>query len=288
MIDARCGRSLVEDFRCLEAVDYVRRLWQRTPRAGIILGTGLGQLAEQISRDIVIPYHAIPYFPRSTAIGHQGQLVCGILNDVPVVALDGRFHFYEGYSAEEITLPISVMRHLGTELLLVSNASGGLNPQFRSGDIMAMADHINLMGRHTRSLSVPNCLPSRSGGPVPYDPELIDLAQELARSSGFACHRGTYVAVLGPNYETRAEYRAMRRLGGDAVGMSTIPEVLAAIRCGLRILALSTITNIARPDAPIAITAQEVVDIAATSEPKLRKIVTGVLERCFPGSQRAH
>ena len=287
MIDGRGDASWAEDSRCVEASDLVRRLWPRTPRAGIILGTGLGQLAEQILCDIILPYHAIPYFPQSTALGHKGQLVCGVLNDVPVVALDGRFHFYEGYSADEITLPISVMRRLGTELLMVSNASGGLNPQFRSGDIMAMADHIDLMGKRTSSLSVPNGMPSRSGGWLPYDPELIDLAQELARRGGFACHRGTYIAVLGPNYETRAEYRALRRLGGDAVGMSTIPEVLAAIRCGMRVLALSTITNVARPDALAATAAQDVVDIAATAEPKLREIVVGVLERYFSASHSA-
>lgn len=269
----------------VEAVHFVRSRWPRTPRAGIILGTGLGQLAESIVREAVIPYGEIPHFPRSTALGHRGQLVCGELQGIPLVAFDGRFHFYEGYTTEEITLPIWSLRALGADLLIVSNASGGLNPQYQSGDVMAVADHLDLMGRRTAapatSAGTPMS-PIRSGGPNPYDARLIDQAEQIARRAGFACHRGTYVAVLGPNYETRAEYRALRRLGGDAVGMSTVPEVLAANRCGLRILALSTITNVARPDALTSTEAQQVVDIAATAEPKLRAIIKGVLQRSFP------
>jgi purine-nucleoside phosphorylase len=271
----------VRDPRSAEAAGFLRRHWPTVARAGIILGTGLGQLAEGIEPDFTIPYADIPHFPRTTALGHAGRLVCGAIGQVPVIALEGRFHFYEGYSADEITLPISVMRNLGVELLIVSNASGGLNPRFCSGDIMALADHINLMGRRTSALSPTGRMPSRSGQPLPYDSALIDLAQEIARQQGFACHRGTYIAVLGPNYETRAEYRAMRRLGGDAVGMSTVPEVLAAIQHGMKVLALSTITNIARPDLPTITEPQVVVDLAATAEPKLRQIVIGVLERYF-------
>jgi purine-nucleoside phosphorylase len=166
-------------------------------------------------------------------------------------------------------------------MLLISNASGGLNPRLRSGDILLIADHLDLMGRRTACLAGSARLPSRSGGPTPYDPELLAAAQELAWENGFACSRGTYIAVLGPNYETRAEYRAMRRMGGDVVGMSTVPEVLAAIRYGMRVLAMSTVTNVACPDAPVATAAQEVVDIAASAEPKLRKIVMGILDRFF-------
>lgn len=211
----------------------------------------------------------------------RGESCAEIWGGVQVIALEGRLHFYEGYCAEQVTLPVFVMRHLGVELLIASNASGGLNPRYGPGDLMALADHINLMGQRTASLSLGAPLPSRSGNSSLYDPILIDTAQEIARREGFVCHRGTYVAVVGPNYETRAEYRAMRRLGGDAVGMSTIPEVLAARSCGMRVLALSTITNIARPDAPTATKPQEVVEIAATAEPNLCQIVLGILQRCF-------
>jgi purine-nucleoside phosphorylase len=278
---SRKSRSLSADERCQEAAEFIRQRWQRVPRAGIILGSGLGALAKHIDRGVILPYQDIPHFPRSTALGHKGQLVCGVLAGVPVVVMAGRFHFYEGYSADELTLPVWVMSRIGVELLIVSNASGGLNPRLRSGDILAIADHIDLLGRRTGTLSVPSRLPSRSGGPLAYDPELIDLVQELARREGFACHGGVYVAVLGPNYETRAEYRAFRRLGGDVVGMSTVPEVLAARRCGLPVLALSTVTNVACPDRLSATAAEEVVDIAAGAEPRLRTLVMGVLQQRF-------
>lgn len=271
---------LLENPDSIEAAEYLRRRWPRPARAGIILGTGLGHLATRLECDVAIPYETIPHFSPTTALSHVGRVVCGTLGGIPVVALEGRWHFYEGYCAEQITLPIFVMRHLGVDVLIVSNASGGLNPRFGSGDVMAVADHINLMGQRTARLSQGSKQPSRSGDSTPYDPDLIDVAQEIARREGFACHRGTYVAVVGPNYETRAEYRAMRRLGGDAVGMSTVPEVLAARRCGMRVLALSTITNIARPDAPTTTTPQEVVEIASMAEPKLGQIVIGTLQRC--------
>jgi purine-nucleoside phosphorylase len=273
-----------EEMRCTDALNFLRRAWTRVPRAAIILGTGLGQLAAQIQPDVIIEYGDVPHFPRATALGHHGRFVCGTLGQTPVIALDGRFHFYEGYCAEEIVLPISVVQKLGAELLIVSNASGGLNPQYQSGDLMALADHINLMGHRSALLCRNGMMPSRSGQPNPYDSRLIDLAQEIARREDFSCHRGTYVAVLGPNYETRAEYRALRRIGGDVVGMSTVPEVLAAMRCGLRVLALSIVTNVARPDAPTTTEPQHVIDIASRAEPKLRHIVDGVLSTLFRDS----
>lgn len=269
--------------RVAVAVATVRAQWNKVPQVGVILGTGLGQLASSITRDTTIRYESIPHFPRSTAIGHAGQFVCGELADVPVIAMEGRFHFYEGYQVDDITLPVKVMAALGAQLLVVSNASGGLNPQFRSGEIMALADHLDWMGRRTASLGVRDHSsafpPSRRGTGKLYDPQLLDWAQEVARCGGFACHLGTYVAVLGPNYETRSEYRAMRKVGGDAVGMSTVPEALAAARLGMRVLALSTVTNVAKPDAPSMTEAQEVIDIAATAEPRLRSIVLGVLAK---------
>jgi purine-nucleoside phosphorylase len=164
-------------------------------------------------------------------------------------------------------------------MLILSNASGGLNPIYQPGDIVAVAGHVNWMGSRTARLSCPSPLPSRTGGPGPYDPSLIQLALAVGRRRGFACHQGVYVSVLGPNYETRAEYRFLRRIGGDVVGMSTVPEVLAARRCGLRVLALSVVTNVARPDAPRQVQAQDVVQVAAAAEPRLRDIVWETVRR---------
>lgn len=277
------SRSSGGDIRCDEAMRFLQGRGFGQPCAALVLGTGLGPLAAQIQAPTVIRYADVPHFPRATALGHAGRLIYGRLGSTPIIAMDGRFHFYEGYGCDEITLPIAVMKALGAEFLILSNASGGLNPQFRSGDVMALADHINLMGRRTAPLTTARAQPSRSGQASPYDPRLIEVAQQIARESGFACHRGTYVAVLGPNYETRAEYRALRRMGGDAVGMSTVPEVLAAMRCELPVLALSTITNTARPDAPTSTDPREVLQIASQAEPRLREIILGVLRHQFAG-----
>jgi purine-nucleoside phosphorylase len=261
-----------------EAVEFIRKKWPTKPHAGIILGTGLGNLASAIQSPVTIPYADIPHFPRSTAIGHKGQLVCGTLAGLPVVAMQGRFHFYEGYPAWQITLPVRVMKALGAKLLVVSNASGGLNPQYRSGDVMIMEDHINLMWANpligVNDDSLGPRFPDMSR---PYDRELIDRALAIARRENSVAHCGTYVAVAGPNYETRAELRFLRKIGGDVVGMSTVPEVLVAVHAGLRVLAISTVTNECRPDTPTATSGEEVVAIGASAEHKVRAIVMGVL-----------
>jgi purine-nucleoside phosphorylase len=261
-----------------EAADFIRKGWPAKPHAGIILGTGLGNLASAIENATVIPYSEIPHFPRSTAIGHKGQLVCGTLAGLPVLAMQGRFHFYEGYPQWQITLPVRVMKALGIKLLIVSNASGGLNPNFRSGDVMIMDDHINLMGANpltgVNDESLGPRFPDMS---EPYDRQLIDRALEIARRENFVAHVGTYVAVAGPNYETRAELRFLRKIGGDAVGMSTVPEAIVAVHSGLRVLAISTITNVCKPDTPSKTTGEEVVATGAAAEHKVRKIVMGIL-----------
>jgi purine-nucleoside phosphorylase len=261
-----------------EAAEFIRKKWPQKPHAGIILGTGLGNLASAIQSPVAIPYTDIPHFPRSTAIGHKGQLVCGTLAGLPVVAMQGRFHFYEGYPAWQITLPVRVMKALGAGLLVVSNASGGLNPQYRSGDVMILEDHINLMWANpligVNDDSLGPRFPDMSR---PYDRELIDRALAIARHEDFVAHCGTYVAVAGPNYETRAELRFVRKIGGDVVGMSTVPEVLVAVHAGLRVLAISTVTNECRPDTPTATSGEEVVAIGASAEHKVRAIVMGVL-----------
>lgn len=255
------------------------RQWSVRPRVAIVLGTGLGDLANHIAADFVLPYDHLESFPRSTAVGHAGQFVCGHLAGVPVIAMRGRCHLYEGYSYEQVTHPVRVMRELGASMLIVSNASGGLNPLFKSGDLMAIEGHVNLMGVRGRgpTATIDQPIGGRAND-SPYDSHLIDCVQAIARRENIVCQRGVYVAVSGPNYETRAEYRFFRKIG-DAVGMSTVPETLTAAACGMAVLALSTITNVAKPDAPQFVDADDVVDIAEHAEPQLRKIVIGVLER---------
>jgi purine-nucleoside phosphorylase len=261
-----------------EAAAEIRQRWGRTPQIGIILGTGLGNFAEQITAETKISYEDIPHFPRSTAIGHKGQLVCGTLLGVPVVTMEGRFHIYEGYSAQQVTLPVRVMKHLGVSLLIVSNASGGMNPRYRSGDIMVIEDHINLMAANPLiGINDDRLGPRFPDLCRPYDPALIERALEIARRENFVAHKGTYIALMGPNYETRAEYRFLRLIGGDVVGMSTVPEVIVAAHMGLRVLALSTVTNMCLPDAIKASSGAEVVEIARAAEEKLRMIVLGII-----------
>ncbi|MCS7237868.1 MAG: purine-nucleoside phosphorylase [Thermoguttaceae bacterium] len=264
--------------RIQEAVAYVRSRWSTRPHAGIILGTGLGGLAQRIQSPVVIPYDEIPHFARTTAISHAGHLVCGTVADVPVVAMEGRFHIYEGYSYQQVTFPVRVMRALGAELLIVSNAAGGLNPHFSRGDIVVIEDHINLMNGNP--LIGPN--DDRLGPRFPdmcqpYDRRLIDRALEIARKENIIAHKGVYIAVTGPNLETRAEYRFMRLIGADVVGMSTVPEVIVAVHGGMRVLGLSVVTDMCLPDALQPINLQEILATAAEAEPKLVKIVLGIL-----------
>ena len=234
-----------------ESVAYVRSRWNETPRCGIILGSGLGSVGESIALDTAIDYGDIPNFLKSTAVGHKGRLLCGKLGGVPVVAMQGRFHCYEGYSAERATFPVRVMHALGIELLIVSNAAGGLNPNYGSGDIMVIDDHINFLNRNPLVGVNDDALgPRFPDMSAPYDRRLSDQALAIARKHDFACHRGVYVAMLGPTYETRAEIRMSRYIGGDAVGMSTVPEAIVAAHAGLRVLGLSTITNVCSPDKP--------------------------------------
>jgi purine-nucleoside phosphorylase len=263
-----------------EAAEYIRKKFPTKPRAGIILGTGLGNLATAIEKPINIPYAEIPHFPRSTAIGHKGQLVCGTLSGLPVVAMQGRFHYYEGYPMWQITLPVRVMKALGIDLLIVSNASGGLNWNYKCGDVMVMEDHINLMGGNPLTgVNEESLGPRFPDMSQPYNRELIERALAIARKEGFAAHRGTYVAVAGPNYETRAEQRFLKQIGADVVGMSTVPEGIVAAHCGLRCLALSTVTNECRPDNPNPkpTTGEEVVAVGNAVEYKVRAIVMGIL-----------
>lgn len=250
------------------------------PRAGIILGSGLGELADRIEQPISLPYADLPHFPRSTAAGHAGRLLIGTLarSDKTVLAMQGRFHLYEGWNAQQAALPVWVMHRLGIKTMIVSNAAGGLNPQYRVGDVMAIEDHINLMFRNP--LIGPN---DDTLGPrfpdmsAPYDPSLIEIAKQAARTNGFTLHAGVYVAMQGPTYETRSEYRMVRSIGGDVVGMSTVPEVIAARHVGMRVLGVSTVTNADSPDALGKTTHDEVVEAAASAGEKLRLIVEAIV-----------
>lgn len=255
------------------ALSAIRAQCSASIQAAVILGTGSGNLAQAVQDSVRIPYGQLPGFPATTALSHAGQLVLGRIEGLSVAILEGRWHVYEGYHLREMALPLMVLRELGAEVLIVSNASGGLNPLYRGGDLMVMEGHINLLGKAT------TLGPRLERGTMHYDPELIEWTIQLARSERIPIHQGVYAALAGPNYETRSEYRALRRMGADVVGMSTVPEALVAAALGMRVLGLSIVTNVARPDAPQSTTAQEVVDIAQNAEPKLRTIVSGILRR---------
>lgn len=264
--------------RIEQAVEFLRGRWTGRPRVGIILGTGLGSVAGQIQTEATFDYPSIPHFPRSTTVGHSGQLVCGRLEGVPVLAMEGRFHAYEGYTHAQITFPVRVMRAMGAETLIVSNACGGMNPHYACGDIVVIEDHVNLMnGNPLIGVNDDRLGPRFPDMSRPYDPELIERALEIARRENFAAHKGVYVAVTGPNLETRAEYRFLRGIGADVVGMSTVPEVIVAVHAGMRVLGLSVVTDVCLPDALKPADIKEILAIADSAEPKLRKIVLGVL-----------
>jgi purine-nucleoside phosphorylase len=267
-----------------EAVTAIRGQWNGRPCVGIILGTGIGPLAQQIEEEASIDYASVPHFLKPTATGHRGRLVCGRLAGASVMAMEGRFHPYEGYRLDEITLPVRVMKALGAELLIVTNASGGMNPQYAQGDILVIDDHINLLGGNPLvGVNDDRLGPRFPDMARPYDPHLVERAMAIARREDFVAHQGVFVAVLGPNLETRAEYRFLRLIGADAVGMSTVPEVIVAVHCGLRVLGLSIITDVCFPDALAPVDVQEIIAAANAAEPKLRKIILGVLSE-FAGT----
>ncbi|HZL88111.1 MAG TPA: purine-nucleoside phosphorylase [Pirellulaceae bacterium] len=261
-----------------EAADKIRARFGPAPHAGIILGTGLKNFAEHIEIQSAIDYEEIPHFPRATATGHGNRLVCGAIGGLPVVAMEGRFHMYEGYPLKQITLPVRVMKALGASLLVITNACGGMNPYYRCGDIMVIDDHINLLGDNPLiGINDDRLGPRFPDMCQPYDRDLIERALEIARRENFAAHQGVFVAVAGPNLETRAEYRFLRQIGADVVGMSTVPEVLVAVHCGLKVLGLSVVTDMCLPDALEPADVPKIIATANAAEPKLRKLILGVL-----------
>ena len=261
-----------------EAAAFIRERWSLTPKVSIILGSGLGGISGALADAVTIPYDEIPHFARSTAHGHAGQLVCGLLEGVPVVVMEGRMHAYEGYPLQQITFPVRVMKRLGTELLIVTNACGGLNPQYRTGDLMVIEDHINLLGDNPLTgINDERLGPRFPDMSAPYTPELVDAALAVARREDFTAHRGVYVAVTGPNLETRAEYRFLRIIGADVVGMSTVPEVLVAVHSSMRVLGISVITDMCLPDALEVATVEQILAAANGAEPKLRAIIVAAV-----------
>ncbi len=266
------------------AATFIAGLWSLKPKVGVILGSGLGGATAAITEKVVIPYDQIPHVARSTAHGHSGQLVCGMLEGVPVVVMEGRQHAYEGYPLQQITFPVRVLQRLGAELLIVTNACGGLNPQYRSGDLMVIEDHINLIGDNPLiGINDERLGPRFPDMSAPYTPALIDDALAVARRENFVAHRGVYVAVTGPNLETRAEYRFLRTIGADVVGMSTVPEVLVAIHAGLRVLGISEITDMCLPDALEVATVEHILATARSAEPKLRSIIVSAVRSASGG-----
>ena len=262
-----------------EAVQTIRSKSSLEPQAGIVLGTGLGPLADRITIEERMAYAEIPHFPTSTVDTHAGELLLGTLGGKRVVALSGRFHVYEGYTMREVTFPVRVAKALGINTLVVSNAAGGLNPQFRAGDLMVIEDHINLMGDNP--LIGPN---DDALGPrfpdmcEPYTKSLIEMAESVALEAKIPLRKGVYLGVSGPCLETRAEYRFMGRIGADAVGMSTVPEVIVAVHAGLRVLGFSAITDECLPDALQPVDIEKIIATANAVEPKLSQIVLRCIE----------
>jgi purine-nucleoside phosphorylase len=260
------------------AAHAVRQRFPRPIDAAIILGTGLGALADTIEVEVAIGYEALPNFPLATVDSHRGRLLCGTLGGKTVIAMHGRLHRYDGYSLQQVTFPVRVLRALGAETLIVSNACGGMHPLWQAGDLMLIADHINMLGDNP--LIGPN---DDALGPrfpdmsIPYDPALRTLARTVAAAHGITLREGVYAAVPGPNLETAAEYRMLRTIGADVVGMSTVPEVIVARHGGMRVLGLSVLTNVCLPDALASTTLPDIVRVAQAAEPHLTAVVRGVV-----------
>jgi purine-nucleoside phosphorylase len=262
------------------AAAAVRDHYAGHPQVAIILGTGLGGLAREMDVEVAVDYAQIPGFPLSTVESHSGRLLCGTLGGKPAVAMQGRFHLYEGYTAQQVAFPVRVMQALGAEVLIVSNACGGMHPLWEPGDLMLIADHINLLGANP--LVGPNddrLGPRFPDMSAPYDLRLRETARAIAAEQRITLREGVYAAVTGPNLETRAEYRFLRGIGADVVGMSTVPEVIVAVHGGMRVLGLSIITDRCLPDALEPASVEQIIAVATAAEPKLTAVVRGVVER---------
>lgn len=266
-----------------DAVEFIRKHTKMRPEIGIILGTGLGGLVKEIRKEVVLDYDEIPHFPISTVESHHGRLIFGTLGGKKIAAMQGRFHYYEGYTMQQVTFPVRVMSSkvgLGVNTLLISNAAGGMNPQFKRGDLMLITDHINLQGDNP--LIGPNddeLGPRFPDMSEPYSKELVSLAENVASKLKLCIKKGVFVAVQGPNLETRAEYRFLRYIGADAVGMSTVPEDIVAVHMGMKVLGISIITDECIPETLKPVSVEEIIKVANRAEPKLTKLMKEIVKR---------
>jgi purine-nucleoside phosphorylase len=270
---------MITQAQVTESAAALRQTWKQVPRVGVVLGTGLNALVNLIEQPVMVPYNMIPHFPESTVEFHKGQLLFGTIEQVPVVAMQGRFHFYEGYSMQQITFPVRVMKELGIRYLLLSNAAGGLNPGFRKGDLIIAEDHLNLLPDNPLR-GLPNEFGNRFVDmSQPYDPALQNLLAEAFGQHAIPVKKGVYVSVMGPNLETRAEYRWLRSTGADMVGMSTVPEVIVAGQLGVKCAAVSVITDECDPDNLQPVNIEEIIAIAGGADKKLSAVLTTVISR---------
>jgi purine-nucleoside phosphorylase len=263
-----------------ETLKVIKKVTSDNYPIGIILGTGLGGLVKEINVEHEIDYAGLPHFPLSTVESHHGKLIFGSINGKKVVAMQGRFHYYEGYTMQQITYPVRVMKYLGVKTLLVSNACGGMNPLFRRGDVMLMVDHINLIGDNPLiGKNYDELGPRFPDMSEPYNNELIKIAEDAALENKIRVQKGVYVAVAGPNLETKAEYRFLRATGADVVGMSTIPENIVANHMGMKVLGISIVTDECFPDALKPVNVEEIIATAMEAEPKMTLIMKEVIKR---------
>lgn len=262
------------------ATAFIQQCSKSVPRIGIILGSGLGALAGEITAEVTLAYTDIPHFPVSTVKGHSGKLILGKLAGKDVIAMSGRFHYYEGYSMKELTFPVRVMKALGAEILMLSNAAGGMNPVFQVGDMMILRDHINLMAEHPLRGANDERLGTRFPDmSEPYCTSLISLASAVAADNQLQVHTGVYAGVQGPSFETKAEYEYLRRIGADAVGMSTVPEVIVGVHAGMKVFALSVITDLGIREENNEITHEEVLEAATAATPKVTALFRGIIAK---------
>lgn len=264
----------------VEAAEFLQSKIKTSPRVSLVLGTGLGAVAERVDPELVVPYGEIPDFPTTTVSGHQGRLVFGSLSGQSVVVMQGRFHYYEGYTLDQVTFPIRVMKLLGAEILMINSAAGGLRPSYASGDVMIIEDHINLLGQNPlRGLTDDRFGDRFPDMSRPYCSRLMELAESAAMAQGIRLHRGVYAGVSGPSLETRSETRMLKLLGADCVGMSTVPEAITAVQVGLRTMALAAITNVNIPDCMEMISLEQVLNNAKIAEGKISGIITEVIAK---------
>ncbi|MBN1794665.1 MAG: purine-nucleoside phosphorylase [Candidatus Omnitrophica bacterium] len=263
-----------------ETVQHITGKTRVKPKIGIILGTGLGKLAEEVVGADILPYHQLPHFPESTVVSHKGELIFGTISGKSCCMMEGRFHFYEGYTLAQATFPVRVMKALGVEILIISNAAGGMNRGYEAGDLVAITDHINLMGANPLIGPNDDALGPRFPDMCrPYDKGLIRTAKTVAKEEGLTLKEGVYVAVSGPNLETRAEYRFLSMIGADCVGMSTVPEVIVAVHAGLRTFAVSCITDTCFPETLEPVDIEKILRVAGEAEPRLARLVSKLIAK---------